>query len=267
MTQKHTNKKSNTVEFIGKAIAKHGDKYDYSGVEYSNNKTKVKIRCKKHNYTFEVRPDVHLHNTGCPICRYEKRLRGTYGIGVCDVEGVMGLKSYLIWNHMIKRCYQPKQLRKNPTYTNVEVCKEWLLFSNFKRWFDENYVDGCQIDKDLLSKDAKIYSPDTCVFLPSEINSALISNQRRSKNPHPGVKRYKDRFQVNISVKNERVYCGTFYDLAKAIEAYATAKTEHIHQLAEEYYAKGQLSQKAYHALMEYNYADRYNITSASRRN
>lgn len=267
MTQRHTNKKSNTAEFVNKAIAKYGDKYDYSEVEYTDNKTKVKIRCKKHNHVFEVRPADHLQKTGCPICRYEKRFRGTCGIGVCDIGGVMGLKSYLAWNHMIKRCYYPRNLRRNPTYTNVKVCKEWLLFSNFKRWFDENCVDGWQIDKDLLSKGTKIYSPDTCVFLPSEINSALKSTQRHSKNPCPGVKRYKDRFQVSIGVKNERVYCGTFYDLTEAIGAYATAKTKHIHRLAEEYYAKGQLSEKAYHALMQYNYADRREFTSASRPN
>ena len=40
-------------EFISDAIEVHGDKYDYSQVEYINNKVPVKIYCKRCNYTFE----------------------------------------------------------------------------------------------------------------------------------------------------------------------------------------------------------------------
>ena len=53
--------------FITKSKNIHGDKYDYSLVDYKNNKTKVKIICIPHGI-FEQRPNDHLNGNGCPIC-------------------------------------------------------------------------------------------------------------------------------------------------------------------------------------------------------
>jgi very-short-patch-repair endonuclease len=59
--------KSNITEFIEKAQEIHGDKYDYSKVEYINSQTKVIITCKEHG-DFEQRPNHHLRGAGCRIC-------------------------------------------------------------------------------------------------------------------------------------------------------------------------------------------------------
>jgi Zn finger protein HypA/HybF involved in hydrogenase expression len=59
--------RSNKETFIEKSINKHFKKYDYSLVDYVNNKTKVKIICKKHGL-FEQRPDNHLNGQNCPNC-------------------------------------------------------------------------------------------------------------------------------------------------------------------------------------------------------
>ena len=58
----------NKEEFIKKALKKHGDIYDYSLVDYKNNKTNVTIICKKCGTVFTPRPDNFLHGTGCPKC-------------------------------------------------------------------------------------------------------------------------------------------------------------------------------------------------------
>ena len=63
--------KSNKEDFIRRAKLIHGDKYDYSKVNYVNNRTKVIIICPKHG-EFEQVPDSHLRGCGCPICRWEK---------------------------------------------------------------------------------------------------------------------------------------------------------------------------------------------------
>lgn len=55
-------------QFIEKAIKKHGDKYDYSLVEYVNNKTPIKIKCNKCGGIFEQLPKNHLSGNGCSIC-------------------------------------------------------------------------------------------------------------------------------------------------------------------------------------------------------
>ena len=57
-----------TSKFIEKAIAVHNDKYQYDQVTYINAKTKVSVGCKIHGY-FEISPDNHLRNRGCPKCK------------------------------------------------------------------------------------------------------------------------------------------------------------------------------------------------------
>ena len=63
---------SNTDEFINKAKRIHGNKYDYSKVEYKNNRTKVCIICQKHGEFWQT-PNMHLYGQGCPECGKEKR--------------------------------------------------------------------------------------------------------------------------------------------------------------------------------------------------
>ena len=61
---------SNIEMFIKKAREIHGDKYDYSKVEYINNKTKVCIICPEHR-EFWMKPNAHLNGQGCPLCGIE----------------------------------------------------------------------------------------------------------------------------------------------------------------------------------------------------
>ena len=61
-------KKLTCEEFILKSIAVHGDKYDYSKVEYINNRTKVCIICPIHGEFWQT-PINHINNkNGCPKC-------------------------------------------------------------------------------------------------------------------------------------------------------------------------------------------------------
>jgi very-short-patch-repair endonuclease len=61
----------NTSEFRKLANSIHGDKYDYSLVEYVNSAKKVKIICKEHG-PFKQTPNNHLNGAGCPKCRASK---------------------------------------------------------------------------------------------------------------------------------------------------------------------------------------------------
>jgi very-short-patch-repair endonuclease len=66
------NRKSTTEKFIEKSQLIHGDKYDYSLVNYINAHKNIKIRCKEHNYVFDIMPNNHIHikhKRGCPICK------------------------------------------------------------------------------------------------------------------------------------------------------------------------------------------------------
>lgn len=60
-------RKLNTLDFIQKAVIIHGEKYDYSLVNYNNSKKKIKIICHKHG-EFQQTPNSHLNGAGCPVC-------------------------------------------------------------------------------------------------------------------------------------------------------------------------------------------------------
>lgn len=62
-------KTSNTKEFIEKAKKIHGDKYDYSLVDYKHSQKKIKIICPEHGI-FEQTPNNHLKGEGCPHCKH-----------------------------------------------------------------------------------------------------------------------------------------------------------------------------------------------------
>ena len=64
-------KNKDTVDsFIEKAKLIHGDRYDYSLVEYKNHNTKVQIVCKIHGDWWQ-KPEVHLNGFNCPRCGHE----------------------------------------------------------------------------------------------------------------------------------------------------------------------------------------------------
>jgi hypothetical protein len=65
------NKKLTTEEFINKAKLIHGNKYNYSLVNYTNQSKKITIICDKHG-EFKQNPNNHLNNNGCPICKESK---------------------------------------------------------------------------------------------------------------------------------------------------------------------------------------------------
>lgn len=86
-------------------------------------------------------------------------------------------KVYDVWFSMLRRCYCPTALKLSPQYENTKVCEEWLDFNVFADWFEETYIDGYHLDKDLrkLNDGSKLYSPQTCTWLPININSFMTN--------------------------------------------------------------------------------------------
>ncbi|MGL4453317.1 MAG: hypothetical protein ACRCXT_14290 [Paraclostridium sp.] len=105
---------------------------------------------------------------------------GTTDIPTSDLNGKR-LKSYSVWCDMLRRCYDSK-CRNYKWYgaKGIIVCDDWLLFSNFKKWYDENYIDGYVLDKDVKCRDldSKIYSPENCSFI-SDTDNKLEAVSRR----------------------------------------------------------------------------------------
>jgi Zn finger protein HypA/HybF involved in hydrogenase expression/very-short-patch-repair endonuclease len=65
-------KRRTISDFIERSKEKHGDRYDYSDVNYIDSRTPVVINCKTHG-KFIQRPDAHIRGSGCIKCRNDKR--------------------------------------------------------------------------------------------------------------------------------------------------------------------------------------------------
>lgn len=237
-------KRLTTEQFVAKAREIHGDKYDYSKVVYVNAKTKVCVTCKEHG-DFWITPDHLTRGKGCNLC-----YRFICGIGISDLSHIHGTDAYIHWKDMIRRCYDKKSLKTRPTYSDCAVCKEWLRFSVFKEWFDKNYIQGYALDKDILSKGNRVYSPETCCFVPIEINTLVINNKPRrglfplgvTAIPHSGT------YRANL----ENKHLGCYPTPEAAFQAYKSAKEQHVKELALSYFERGLITEKVKDALLKY---------------
>lgn len=105
---------------------------------------------------------------------------------------------YSKWVSMLGRCYDEKYLKKNPSYKGCTVCEEWKYFSNFKSWMEKQAWEGKHLDKDLLAKGNRIYSPETCVFIDAKVNNFIASDYSSRGSNFLGVSVYNDKFRVRI---------------------------------------------------------------------
>ncbi len=123
--------------------------------------------------------------------KFPTKVGGVCGVATNDADYVTQIKeslpngkqklvwkcpAYSAWGRMISRGYSQKLKERFPTYQNVTLCEEWLLFSNFRNWWMCSNVAGWQLDKDLLVKGNLIYSPETCVYVPNYLNTLLMDS-------------------------------------------------------------------------------------------
>ena len=79
-------------------------------------------------------------------------------------------KAYKAWQAMFTRCYCQKTLGRQPTYKGCTVAKEWHNFQGFGDFFEKSYIDGYELDKDIIKKGNRIYCPEFCKFVTPESN-------------------------------------------------------------------------------------------------
>ena len=156
---------------------------DISKIYNSNNFGQFKIL----SYFNRNSVEIEFLNTGYTttaraICIRKGKVRDklaptVYGIGfIGDGEHKPSVKSkdtkpYKTWKNMLGRCYSAKCQVKQPTYIGCTVAPIWHNFQNFAQWFDENYIEGYDLDKDIKVEGNKIYSPDKCKFVSHKENN------------------------------------------------------------------------------------------------
>ena len=155
---------------------------------------------------------------------------------------------------MMHRCYKQDVL-KHTSYKNVIVCEEWHSLQGFSKWHEDNYEQhmiGWHLDKDILVKGNKVYSPETCCFVPQVINKLLVKADS-TRGEYPIGVYYSERdkkFLATLCKLNMRIHLGTFNTSEQAFEAYKVAKEEYIKELANKW--KSYITKSCYQALMNY---------------
>lgn len=163
--------------------------------------------------------------------------------------------AYKHWSNLLLRCYNKYHLAKRPNYRESYVCKEWLNFQNFAKWFYENYKvfvigEEPHIDKDILIKGNKIYSPNTCCIVPKEINMLLLKSEKSRGAMPIGVRKNGRKYVASISIDGKKVLIGNFDDANGAFNAYKCKKEENITRVANKW--KNHIPITVYEALLNY---------------
>ena len=223
----------------------------------------IDVYFPEYDWTFKNATYKEFKNGGIK-CPYEKR---TFGVGYIGEgkyksrENGKKTKCYKVWHDMLRRCYDEKFHEKYPTYKDCKVYEEWHNFQNFAEWYYNNYYEikgevMC-LDKDILNKGNKIYSPDTCVFVPHNINILFIKHDKdRGKYPI-GVyyNKQKGKYVSRCNVcSNKRKHLGYFDNPEEAFQVYKQYKEKVIKEVIDSY--EGIIPEPHYSKLKEamYNY-------------
>jgi hypothetical protein len=178
----------------------------------------------------------------------------TYGIGYMGIgkhyakkNGVM-TTCYTTWSGILRRCYNEAERGKTPTYKDVTVCKEWHNFQVFAEWFYSKYREDFALDKDIICPSCRIYSPETCCFVPQIINGLFTNTKSVRTNLPSGVIKHKNKFRARFG--KDRKHLGLFNTPEEAFQAYKTAKEQHIKDMADEH--RDLIEDRVYQAMYSY---------------
>lgn len=201
----------------------------------------------------------------------EGGIKNPYYPSVCGI-GMIGAKypskinnkatkEYKMWNSMLERCFVTKHKEKHPTYQSASCCQEWLLYDGFYEWLhnQENFNEWYNgerwaIDKDILIKGNKVYSPETCCLVPMNVNSLFTKCDAARGSSPIGVCERKHGFEAwcKNPFTNKIEYLGYYSTPERAFQVYKTYKEKIIKQVAQEEYNKGNITKQCYEAMLNY---------------
>lgn len=180
-----------------------------------------------------------------------KAARKVRGVGINDADYVVQVREtlgyvdgkqkqrivwecpyYSTWTRMLDRCYSKTFHKHRPSYIGCSVCKEWHIFSNFKAWMETQDYEGLQLDKDLLIRGNRVYSPESCCFISLQVNSFLLEGSTRRGAYKIGCYLDKRRNKFHASCTNPfkgpgvKEFLGYFSSEDEAHKAWLVKKLE-----------------------------------------
>ena len=189
-----------------------------------------------------------------------------YGIACTGnkIDLSVNKREYQTWLDILRRCYDKDYHFDKPTYIQCEICEEWTNFENFYNWIvkQENYIKWKEdttfrIDKDILIKHNKIYSPQTCCLVPNNGNTLFVkTDNARGLYPIGVSEYYKDsgRYMArcNNPLMHKNILIGIYSSPNDAFMAYKKYKEILIKTIAKEEHKKQNIIQSCYDAMMNY---------------
>lgn len=170
-------------------------------------------------------------------------------------------KEYRTWYQMLKRCFDVKTKEEKPTYKDASCCKEWLSFENFCNWLysQDNYeiwkdLKWSAIDKDILIKGNKVYSPKNCLLVPVNVNNLFVKHDALRGNYPIGVCFVNNKYAANCTnpIQNRIVRIGLYDTMEDAFIAYKQYKEKLIKEIAIIEYNKGTITKECKDAMFTY---------------
>lgn len=230
-------------------------------VEYRKNND-IDVYFPEYDWIAKNKTYQHFKN-GKIKCPYERNVYTIGYLGEGDYKASENRKLtrvYSTWHRMLQRCYNEEYQKRQPAYIGCEVCEKWHNFQNFAEWDEENYYEIeneiMDLDKDILVKHNKIYSPETCIYVPQTINSLFVKCDRSRGESVIGTTPHHGKYQVRCNVINlktrkfKREYLGRYTSEQEAFEVYKQFKENYIKEIAN--YFKKQIPQKLYQAMYDY---------------
>ena len=189
-----------------------------------------------------------------------------YGVGYVGVGDYSSnnKRAFGLWVSMLKRGYSEDFKSLCPTYKDVTVCDEWLNFQNFAAWcYSQNFFEAkddkggsYHLDKDGVVRGSKIYSPETCSFVPREINNLWVDYVKNSGKSSTGVFQTQtgsgSRFTARIMIQCKSKVLGVFNTQEEARDVHIVAKSEYVKSVAEKW--KHGVDSKVYEALLNIDF-------------
>ena len=203
----------------------------------------IDVYFSEYDWTFK-NANYNAFKKGKIKCPYEPRLYrvGYLGEGkYITTENGKLTDKYKIYYSMIRRCYDPKLHEKEPTYKGCKAENDWLNFQNMGKWIEENYYEVLGepmcLDKDILCKGNKVYSRETCIFVPERINLLFTkSNKARGKDPIGVTPRPSGNYQARCNNGyGKRIPLGTYPTEEEAFRVYKNYKEKVIKEVIDSY--------------------------------
>lgn len=189
-----------------------------------------------------------------------------FGVGIIGTKYPVSInckhtKDYTVWKSMLKRCFDEKTKKKQPTYKDTKCCDEWLNFESFCDWLHSQsnynkwlYGNRWALDKDILVKRNKEYSPNTCCLIPQNVNCLFLKREALRGDLPIGVGRSGKKFEATCanSITHENKSLGKYETVEEAFNVYKVHKEDIIKKVAKIEYDKGNITKECYEAMLNY---------------